>query len=390
MKELADILEENVVKPARADGTRWVDHRKRALGALAKNYPTVVAHLNEVSSQQRPDIRKEDAAKAKGWLKKLQSFKFVWHTALYTDMLTELSSLSLLFQRDNVNLPDVVDGVRMTQQVLNEMSTSDGPKVRDVIRQLEGTIYKGVNLTDVEEVEASCGRWKKEVIKPILQCLNVRFESFTEDEVLNAVTSLDPKNWPEDLAGHGDEEVKKLLDHFQPVLSRNNCDVVGAISEWQRLRRIIRKYYRGMPWNHLWERVHTERRDDFANILHLIKIIQVIPLATAKVERAFSVMGRVKSDWRVNLDTLTLDDLLQISLEGPTADAFKADAAVTSWWKAGKQARRPHTRPYGKRSEEEMPPEERNIENDAEHVVDGLNEEQGEDVEEDMELEEDK
>lgn len=110
----------------------------------------------------------------------------------------------------------------------------------------------------LEEVEASCGKWTKELIKPTLQCLKVRFESFTEDEVLNAVSSLDPKNWPEDLAGDGDEEVKKLLDHFQPVLSRNNCDVVAAIAEWQRLKRIIRKYYRGMPWYRLWERTESQ------------------------------------------------------------------------------------------------------------------------------------
>eukprot|EP00057_Strongylocentrotus_purpuratus_P018748 XP_011673222.1 PREDICTED: uncharacterized protein LOC100892291 [Strongylocentrotus purpuratus] len=211
-----------------------------------------MAHLNEVSSQQRPDIKKEDAAKAKGWLNKLQSFKFVWHTALYTDtcMLTELSCLSHLFQRDNVNIPDVVDGVKMTQQVLDEMTTCDGPKVQDVRGQLEGsTVYKGVNLTQVEEVEASCAKWKEELIRPIFQCLKFRFESFTQEEVLKAVSSVDPKNWPEDLTGHGDEEVNKLLDHFQPVLSRNNCDVVEALAEWQRSKRIVRKYHRGMPWN---------------------------------------------------------------------------------------------------------------------------------------------
>lgn len=52
-----------------------------------------------------------------------------------------------------------------------------------------------------------------------------------------------------------------------------------------------------------------------------------------------------------------------MSLEGPSVDDFKTDAAVTALWRAGKQPRRPHTRPYGKRSTSvEMAPEEINNE----------------------------
>lgn len=82
-------------------------------------------------------------------------------------------------------------------------------------------------------------------------------------------------------------------------------------------------------------------------MLNLVEVVLVLPVATAKVERAFSLMGRIKSDWRVNLNTETVDDLMMISLKGPPEDKFSGQAAIANWWKAGKQDRRPATKPSG-------------------------------------------
>lgn len=37
-------------------------------------------------------------------------------------------------------------------------------------------------------------------------------------------------------------------------------------------------------------------------------------------------------------------------LEGPSEKEFSLESAVTSWFKAGKQARWPHVQPYGRQS----------------------------------------
>ena len=51
-------------------------------------------------------------------------------------------------------------------------------------------------------------------------------------------------------------------------------------------------------------------------------------------------MKVIKSERRNSLHTSTLDDLLEINLEGPQFDTFSADSAVELWW--SEVARRPN------------------------------------------------
>ncbi|XP_063970390.1 zinc finger protein 862-like [Lytechinus pictus] len=85
LSDMADLLEEKIHRPTRVDGTRWLDHRRRALSAFEKNYPSVVAHMNEIGSGERSDVKGEDVSKARGMVKKITSLKFLLHMALYID-----------------------------------------------------------------------------------------------------------------------------------------------------------------------------------------------------------------------------------------------------------------------------------------------------------------
>ena len=46
----------------------------------------------------------------------------------------------------------------------------------------------------------------------------------------------------------------------------------------------------------------------------------------------FSLLRVVKTKCRTNLQTSTLHDLLEISIEGPPLSDFNADAALKLWW----------------------------------------------------------
>ncbi|KAJ8412747.1 hypothetical protein AAFF_G00116980 [Aldrovandia affinis] len=61
----------------------------------------------------------------------------------------------------------------------------------------------------------------------------------------------------------------------------------------------------------------------------------------AAVERSFSSMKRIKSDWRSCLSNEMLNCLLQISVHGPPAQHYDSVKAVTKWWSSGCRARRP-------------------------------------------------
>ena len=63
------------------------------------------------------------------------------------------------------------------------------------------------------------------------------------------------------------------------------------------------------------------------------------------MERGFSAMRRIKSDWRCRLGEETMDYLLRISIEGLRRSAFDPRMAVEKFFAT---PRRPDVQPYGR------------------------------------------
>lgn len=98
---------------------------------------------------------------------------------------------------------------------------------------------------------------------------------------------------------------------------------------------------------HLATASHSLYRDKFSNLVHLIEFFCCFQSASnATVERGFSTMKRIKTDWRSRLGEETLDQLLCISTDGPPPSKFDPNPAVEQFIST---PRRPDTVPYGSR-----------------------------------------
>jgi hypothetical protein len=100
--ELAEILEEEFLKPVKANGTRWVEHKLLAITKMLTNYSVVISHM--MSYAEDVTNKAEDRTKTKGIIRKLLQFKFVYFMYFVKDVLTEISRVSLVFQRDDICL----------------------------------------------------------------------------------------------------------------------------------------------------------------------------------------------------------------------------------------------------------------------------------------------
>ena len=132
LQAVAAALEQDIVKPTRSQGTRWVDHRRKALQCLTTNYNAIVLQCQEYASGERRDVPAADAAKMKGYLKLLVAPNFVHHLALYRDIVEVVADLSLTFQRDNLLISAVRSSVAATQIMLKRMQTHPGLNLRQV------------------------------------------------------------------------------------------------------------------------------------------------------------------------------------------------------------------------------------------------------------------
>ena len=97
----------------------------------------------------------------------------------------------------------------------------------------------------------------------------------------------------------------------------------------------------------MWKHVIQNKSECYANVLHLIKIILVVPVSTAQVERLFSVVKRMLSDWRHSLKADTMEALLRIASEGVSPEEFDSLPVVKQWLASGCRSRWVHVNPYG-------------------------------------------
>ena len=62
-------------------------------------------------------------------------------------------------------------------------------------------------------------------------------------------------------------------------------------------------------------------------------------MSTAVVERGFSHMNNVMGPERTRLGKDTLNDLMEIQINGPSLESFSGDAALLHWLDKGKGTR---------------------------------------------------
>ena len=92
-----------------------------------------------------------------------------------------------------------------------------------------------------------------------------------------------------------------------------------------------------------------------------------LPFTNSIVERAFSAMEIVKTNRHTNLLSSTLDDLMEINVEGPELENFSPDHAVQLCW--SDRTRRPNQAPrkqYRKRVSSEMESENSSTDSELE------------------------
>ena len=92
LRNLAEIMEEYIRKPDRATGTRWAQHKSRAIKSLILGYDVIVAHLEAMASEES-SVKPVDKAKFKAYWTRLTSYKFVLHMLFFDALLDPLAAL---------------------------------------------------------------------------------------------------------------------------------------------------------------------------------------------------------------------------------------------------------------------------------------------------------
>lgn len=182
-----------------------------------------------------------------------------------------------------------------------------------------------------------------------------RFQNLHQDNRFSSCNVLDQRNWPAEnhnLLTYGNRQIKTIYNSFETLLQRIGCDINNALDEWKEIKLHINSndHLKNLHPLNLWQRLTNEDENrevkEHSIILKIILLTEVYPLSTAVCERGFSVMKRIKSDWRSSLGSATLDTLMRVDIEYSREKKMKD---FNRWWITGQRSRRPFTMPYGSR-----------------------------------------
>lgn len=296
----------------------------------------------------RETVRPDTKDKARGFYQLMTTHQFQCSLAFLQDLLHHLSLTSKRLQATNVGIADVSESIEDLSDAVDRLKTVDGSKLQRVRQQQASGHHVFVDRRD--RGSQTFDEVRRDVLSVLSQSLSDRYEDVT-NSILLAMRIVNFSLWPdkhsEEWATFGDEQMSDIVTEYKVVLEEAEIDTDAAVAEWPAVRAEVGRRYHNIA-SASWKELNvTQQR--FPNALGVVDFVLSLPSHSADCERGFSLMKRIKNDWRSSLANKTLNDLMRISLQCPERDQFDPAEALQHWATSGQRSRRPQTQPYGQR-----------------------------------------
>ena len=275
----------------------------------------------------------------------MRKFKFLATVHLLDDILSLLTKLSKVFQKQNVDFSIISPMVHSTIGAIEAMKVQPGPILQQFLDEIiiAGSItptFKGNNITSYNTSQEEFNKMAMTFMDKFVQNLQNRFP---EVDIVSAMKILDPQFLPTTvsaLVSYGTVDLEVLLQHYAtPKINDDGTefeppvDADACRQEFPLFKQLVFHSYSSMSISELWKVIIAKHSECFPAFITLASACFVVPVSTAQCEHGFSTQNRIKSKTRNRLKTKHLDILLRISEEGPSIDDVSSSRAVSKFLK---------------------------------------------------------
>ena len=329
LHEIQRIIEEPVLHLKNAVHTRWLSH-EQSINAIRHTIPPLITALER-------EVENNDNAIARGLVIAIKLYNFVATVYLLSDILPHLAILSLVFQKEEVDLSLIKPQVSATIASLKFLRSNCGP----YMKKLDKVVSDLISQFSLVVTENSKESYNRNVRKKYIDLLVENLEDqFSDSSVLSSlVTLFNPKKALDSVSDedYGNIAIDEIAAHY-------TTRVVKQDLQHERLgfKYILVDVFKDTSTTKVMSIIagYTSLSSLYPILSKLASIVLTLPVSTAHVERGFSTMKRIKTDSRNRLKMETLNKLIRLSSEGPPLELFDYDVAVDVW--ASKSNRRIH------------------------------------------------
>ena len=176
LHEIQEIMEEPVLNLKKVIHTRWLSH-DQAVTAIRRTLPSLLTTLER-------EVAEKDDAVARGLLQALKRYKFVATLYLLSDVLPLLSKLSLIFQKEDIDLCVIKPVVSTTVASLKVLR--DKPGI--YLKELDEAVHRLTTEFGLQVSSTSKQQFQQSVCEVYIDKLVGNLEDrFAESDLLSGL-----------------------------------------------------------------------------------------------------------------------------------------------------------------------------------------------------------
>lgn len=354
--------------PVHNQGTRWINHKRRALQRIVDRFGVYCTHLYSMTNDST--LEAADQVKLKSFHKRWTQGKILIGCALYIDVLKAPSQLSLPLQENKI---DVISGIKhilktvQTFRLLRGTDPQEWPTFTTVLATMtereDAKAYQGVTLTGFTGSTISQCSAKALADLHALDGKMKDWLTWLDTKLLDAILSfLDTRCWATVRVGtsvnntainnNGEPAARSKQDYdkrvteikaavayivaiFREPLEAKGADLCSINDELEEMFSFCATYVDVLAedYKKIWYKLFAAHdAHKWCNVLLISELLFSLPFASSKVEQALSVLNVIVTEHHSVLGSTVLDDLMEINVEGVPTDCFIADHAVQLWW----------------------------------------------------------
>jgi hypothetical protein len=325
---------------SRPGDTRWGSHFKTILH-IVDLYPTILEVLVRIG---KDPLQKSEWTRIRGVAAAFESFDFVFNLHLMLVVLGYTNELSNSLQKRDQDIINAMTLVRLAKEKMHHMRSHGWEgflakvtlfcnKQRIQVPSPNDQYVPFGRSQRYYEIQTNDDRYRREVylgvVDQIIQELDNRFDEVNM-ELLVCMSALNPSN---SFASYDAQKVMRLAQFYPDDIS--SMDLIRLEFQLETFIDDMRKDVRFISVNHLGELsillVETKKHLVYDLVYTLLKLILILPVATANVERVFSAMSLVKNKLRNSMGDKLLNYCLVTFIERDMFLKVSEDAIVETF-----------------------------------------------------------
>lgn len=350
LRSISEVLDEDLMMYSDIKSIRWVASKRRAVNAVVNDYKATVTHLEQVLETSK---KTDEKAQARKIYNEITRVKFVKYMHLMIDVLRHVTSVSQLFQVNDLLMFEIQEAVDTLYTHLHAMTVTPGASLQEFYNEFDADsrLYKGVKLNGLLPKEFAEDNDVISFLNNVSQDILNRFSNLSDAPIVY-FRVFDFRLWPSSLDAlsvYGNEAIVSLTEYYNSLLSDEEIENIPC--EWQQLKVRLSMQKSGHPLSVLTQILQSNEKT-FIHIATLIELLFAISPSTAECERSFSSMNLIKTPSRSSMSQANLLNQMRVVMSGPSLDEFDPTDSVGYWLGSGKGSRHITYTPRSKKTAE--------------------------------------